>query len=267
MQAMIFAAGKGTRLRPLTDNVPKALVAVGGQPLLRRLIEKMKGAGAERIVVNVHHLAPMIKAYLKANANFGLDIRVSDETEELLDTGGGLRKAAALLMPGEPVLLHNVDILSNIDLRRLYDTAAADRADALLVVSSRPTTRYLLFDGDMRLAGWTNVTTGEVRSPYPGIDPKLCRRYAFAGIHVVKPQVTALMSTFPQMFGIMDFYIQTCRTACIKGVAVPNLRILDVGKQSSLAAAGAFLRSLEYDEQMMPHARNSSAEEDHNDRQ
>ena len=244
MQAMIFAAGKGTRLKPLTDRLPKALVTVGGQPLLRRLIEKLKGAGAGRIVVNVHHLAPMIKDYLKANDNFGVDIRVSDETEELLDTGGGLRKAAALLLPDEPLLLHNVDILSNVDLRQLYETSAAEAADAVLVVSERQTTRYLLFDGDMRLVGWTNVTTGEVRSPFRDIAPSRCRRYAFAGIHVVKPSLTALMNGFPNKFGIMDFYLRTCATARIKGIAIPGLRILDVGKQATLAAADAFLDSM-----------------------
>lgn len=244
MQAMIFAAGKGTRLRPLTDNIPKALVNVGGCTLLQRQIELLKGAGATLIVVNVHHLAPLIVSYLHENANFGANVVISDESDELLDTGGGLRKAAHLFTPDEPVLLHNVDILSNICLAELYQQAAASTATATLVVSERQTSRYLLFNDDMQLVGWTNVTTGDVRSPYRDIDPKQCRRYAFAGIHVVKQPLLQLMNAMPRKFGIIDFYLQVCASTVIKGTVIPGLRLLDVGKQSTLAAADDFIKSL-----------------------
>ena len=153
-QAMIFAAGLGTRLKPLTDTMPKALVRVGGQPLLWHVIMKLKKAGYERIVVNVHHFASQITDYLAANDHFGLDIRISDETEALLETGGGIKKALPLFDPSEPILIHNVDILSNLDLNALPMDAP------LLVVSERKTKRYLMFDDEMRLHGWTNIETG-----------------------------------------------------------------------------------------------------------
>ena len=146
-QAMIFAAGLGTRLKPLTDTMPKALVPVAGQPLLWHVIMKLKGAGFERIVVNVHHFADQIIDYLHANDNFGLDIRISDEREQLLETGGGIKKALPLFDPSEPILIHNVDILSNLDLNALPTDAP------LLVVSERKTKRYLQFDDTMRLIG------------------------------------------------------------------------------------------------------------------
>ena len=174
MQAMIFAAGLGTRLKPLTDTMPKALVRVGGEPLIKRVIENLARAGVDRIVVNVHHFAGQIIDYLKENNNFGLDIRISDETSGLLETGGGIKKAAPLFAPDAPILIHNVDILSNVDLKKFYIAASVreerrvkseegrgvseerrtkseEGVDAVLLVSWRKTKRYLLFDDDMRL--------------------------------------------------------------------------------------------------------------------
>ena len=239
MQAMIFAAGLGTRLKPLTDTMPKALVSVGGEPLLRRTLMRLKEAGATRIVVNVHHFASQITDYLAANHNFGLDIRISDETAQLLDTGGGIRKARPLFDTHEPVLIHNVDILSNVDLRQFY-THATD--DATLLVSQRKTKRYLLFSDDMRLVGWTNTETGEVRSPYPALDVKACRMYAFAGIHVLSPRMIAMTEQFPDRFGIIDFYLQTCDKACIRGCVKDDLRLMDVGKIDTIGEAETFLK-------------------------
>ena len=143
-QAMIFAAGLGTRLKPLTDTMPKALVKVGGQPLLWHVVQKLKTAGYERVVVNVHHFAEQIVDYLKENQNFGLDIRISDESDGLLETGGGIKKALPLFDSESPILIHNVDILSNLDLNALPTETP------LLVVSQRPTKRYLQFDGAER---------------------------------------------------------------------------------------------------------------------
>lgn len=168
MQAMIFAAGLGTRLRPLTDKMPKALVEVDGKPLIEHVIEKLCKSGFTSIVVNVHHFSNQIIDYLNAH-DFGVDIRISDETDKLLDTGGGLRKASYLFNPDEQVLIHNVDILSNADLRTFYEqgplmtnyaTGNNMKAAATLLVSWRKTKRYLLFDADMRLVGWTNIETG-----------------------------------------------------------------------------------------------------------
>jgi NDP-sugar pyrophosphorylase family protein len=163
---MIFAAGLGTRLKPLTDTLPKALVPVGGKPLLAHVIERLQAAGYERVVINVHHFADQIERYLRVNQNFGLDIAISDEREQLLDTGGGLKKAAPLFDPDEPVLIHNVDILDNVDYEWFARQHQPDE-DVVLLVSRRKTKRYLLFDNAMRLMGWTNIETGEVKSPYP----------------------------------------------------------------------------------------------------
>ncbi|MBR2292574.1 MAG: nucleotidyltransferase family protein [Prevotella sp.] len=239
-QAMIFAAGLGTRLKPLTDTMPKALVSVGGQPLLWHVIQKLKAAGYERIVVNVHHFAQQIIDYLAANDHFGLDIRISDETSGLLETGGGIRKALHLFYPDSPILIHNVDILSNVDLTRCQTLCEA-APDALLFVSRRQTKRYLLFDDEMILDGWTNIETGEVRSPYPALDPADCKQLAFSGIHVLWPRVFPLLEQMPERFGIIDFYLKHCHQCAFLGYEQKDLRLLDVGKLDTLDQAEQFL--------------------------
>ena len=253
MQAMIFAAGLGTRLKPLTDTMPKALVRVGGEPLIKRVIENLARAGVDRIVVNVHHFAGQIIDYLKENNNFGLDIRISDETSVLLETGGGIKKAAPLFAPDAPILIHNVDILSNVDLKKFYIAASVreerrvkseEGVDAVLLVSWRKTKRYLLFDDDMRLVGWTNIETGEVRSPYPELNPKECRMYAFAGIHAISPRLLKMMDSFPDRFGIIDFYLKACATHNIIGYSKDDLKLMDIGKLDTLVQAEEFLASM-----------------------
>ena len=276
---MIFAAGLGTRLKPLTATMPKALVRVGGEPLIKRVIMNLAAAGVERIVVNVHHFAEQIIDYLKDNDNFGLDIRISDETAGLLETGGGIKKAAPLFDSAAPILIHNVDILSNVDLREFYQIASqsekgkvkseesecgsekgkveneegrgkneesncCDAVDAVLLVSWRKTKRYLLFNDDMKLVGWTNIETGEVRSPYPELNPKECRMYAFAGIHALSPRLLKMMDEFPDRFGIIDFYLKACATHNIKGYVKDDLKLMDIGKLDTLAQAEEFLGEL-----------------------
>lgn len=251
---MIFAAGLGTRLKPLTDTMPKALVRVGGEPLIKRVILNLAAAGVDRIVVNVHHFAEQIIDYLKDNDNFGLDIRISDETAGLLETGGGIKKAAPLFDPTAPILIHNVDILSNVDLREFYQIASQSEkgkvkseeseCDAVLLVSWRKTKRYLLFNDDMKLVGWTNIETGEVRSPYPELNPKECRMYAFAGIHALSPRLLKMMDQFPDRFGIIDFYLKACATHNIKGYVKDDLKLMDIGKLDTLAQAEEFLGEL-----------------------
>jgi len=236
-QAMIFAAGLGTRLKPLTDTMPKALVRVGGQPLLWHVIMKLKKAGYERIVVNVHHFANQMTDYLAANGNFGLDIRISDETEALLETGGGIKKALPLFDPSEPILIHNVDILSNLDLNALPMDAP------LLVVSERKTKRYLMFDDDMRLQGWTNIETGEVKGHLSSLSAlhSPLRRLAFSGIHVFHPSLAPLLADWPERFPIMDFYLKACGDHLIRGYEARDLQLLDVGKLDTLDKAEAFI--------------------------
>ncbi len=245
-QAMIFAAGLGTRLKPLTDTMPKALVPVAGQPLLWHVIRKLKGAGFERIVVNVHHFAQQIVDYLQDNHQFGLDIRISDETEMLLETGGGIKKALPFFDSESPILIHNVDILSNVDLAKLYDRIAEQNMDALLLVSWRKTKRYLLFDDEMILDGWTNIETGEVRSPYPGLDPTDLRQLAFSGIHVLSPHVFPLFNEMPDKFGIIDFYLKYCHQCAFMGENKKDLQLMDVGKLDTLDQAENFIKQLSY---------------------
>ena len=247
-QAMIFAAGLGTRLKPLTDTMPKALVRVGGQPLLWHVIQKLKASGYERLVVNVHHFAEQIVDYLKANDNFGLDIRISDETNGLLETGGGIKKALPLFDPSEPILIHNVDILSNLDLTGgLSPVCEAGEAhgdcplcestpEAVLVVSQRKTKRYLQFDDEMRLIGWKNIETGEVKG-------REGRPLAFSGIHIFHPSLAPLMEDWPDRFPIMDFYLKVCADHVIRGFEASHLQLLDVGKLDTLEQANIFIET------------------------
>jgi NDP-sugar pyrophosphorylase family protein len=167
MKAMVFAAGLGTRLYPLTKEVPKALVEVGGRPLLRLVLEKLVAAGIREIVINVHHFPEMIRSYLHDHPLPGVTLHISDESDELLDTGGGLMKAAPWLMGGEPVLVHNVDVISDLDIGALLAFHRKTGGVATLAVRERETRRYLLFDREMRLTGWMDRQTGEIRRPEP----------------------------------------------------------------------------------------------------
>ena len=167
MKAMVFAAGLGTRLYPLTKEVPKALVEVGGRPLLRLVLEKLVAAGIREIVINVHHFPEMIRSYLHDHPLPGVTLHISDESGELLDTGGGLMKAAPWLMGGEPVLVHNVDVISDLDIGALLAFHRKTGGVATLAVRERETRRYLLFDREMRLTGWMDRQTGEIRRPEP----------------------------------------------------------------------------------------------------
>lgn len=250
---MIFAAGLGTRLKPLTDTMPKALVPVGGKPLLQHLLEKLKASGIRDVVINVHHFADMIEQWCKAHP-MGMNIRFSDEREQLLETGGGIKHAAPFLQDAQDgFLIHNVDILSNVDLRAFAE-AAQGRA-ATLLVSQRKTQRYLLFDDDMRLVGWTNIATGEVRSPYPlSFDKgKLIiengrigkyRVFAFAGIHYMMPSLFTYFAEFPDKFSIIDFYLKVCDKETIYGYVQPGLRLMDVGKIDTLSEAETFVKEV-----------------------
>ena len=244
MKAMIFAAGLGTRLKPLTDTMPKALVPVGGKPLLGILIEKLKASGFTDIVINVHHFAQQIVDYVKHHDSFGLRIRFSEESEQLLETGGGIKHAAPLLTDESleqesHFLVHNVDILSNVDLNGFYQQGR--QYAALLLVSERDTQRYLLFDSDNRLVGWTNIKTGEVKSPYLHLDVASCKKYAFAGIHMFSTALFPYFSQWSDKFSIIDFYLSVCDKAPIYGCPYPDLRLMDVGKLDTLEKADFFL--------------------------
>lgn len=247
MQAMIFAAGLGTRLKPLTDTMPKALVKVGGKPLIEHVILNLKAAGAEKIVVNVHHFAGQIVDFLTSNNNFGIDIRISDESSMLLETGGGIKRAAPLFSSDKPILIHNVDILSNVDLRKFYESNLDN--DATLLVSGRVTKRYLLFDDKMSLKGWTNTSTGEVKMKNGAAlfdNGSSFNKFAFSGIHIFTPRLFPLFADYPDKFGIMDFYLGTGGDVDIKGYLKNDLQLMDVGKLDTLNEAETFLQNLHH---------------------
>lgn len=269
MNLFILAAGLGTRLKPLTDTMPKALVPVGGRPLLQLLIEKIKQqCDSPDIVINIHHFGQQIIDFVEAHHSFNIPIRFSDERDMLLETGGGLKQAAPIFDNDNPILIHNVDILSNVDLGAFYQQHLGDpEVAATLIVSERKTKRYLLFDDDKRLVGWTNIETGEVRSPYPWLrDAKLsllegnrysvtssssysgeARRpvhlYAFSGIHIVSKSLIGLMDKWTGKFPIMDFYLSICDQVVIRADVRHDLQLLDVGKLDSLTQAEEMVNS------------------------
>ncbi|MGL5561667.1 MAG: nucleotidyltransferase family protein [Tannerellaceae bacterium] len=237
MKAMIFAAGTGSRLKPLTDTKPKALIEVGGKPLLQHVIEKLKASGFTYIVINVHHLADQIIDFLQANGNFGIDICIADERDYLLDTGGGIKNARHLLEGEEPFLIHNVDILSNVDLKEVYESHINSEALATLVVSKRKTSRYLLFDKQNRLSGWKNKETGEIKSYFPDFDPSRYEEYAFSGIHVLSPEIFEWMDEWTGKFPIINFYLSIAAKADLRAYPAEHLQLLDVGKPETLQQA------------------------------
>ena len=242
---MIFAAGLGTRLKPLTDTMPKALVPLAGKPLLQWQVEKMRDAGITDITVNVHHFPDMIIDTIRRNNGWGCNISISDERDMLLDTGGGLKKA---VMEG-PILACNVDILSNIDLRTLvseYERTGVSQ----LVVSERKTQRYLCFDKRDSLCGWTNIATGELKG-------KDGRHLAFSGLQILNGEALRLLRQIQEdKFSLIDFYLHLCeqnyqspitnhQSPIILKAYVPlDYRMMDVGKIDQIEEAERFAESL-----------------------
>ncbi len=243
MNALIFAAGLGTRLKPLTDTMPKAMVPIDGKPLLQHLLEKLKRAGVSHVVINIHHFAQQIVDFVQANNSFGIDIQFSDETDQLLETGGGLKKAARLFKDDTPILVHNVDILSNVDLADFYTSVMRTEGQpTTLLVSERQTQRYLLADEANRLVGWINVATGQVKTPYTDLDVEKCRKVAFSGIQVFHPQLLPLMDCWQGPFSIVDFYLSICHVVEVRLNLCQDLQLLDVGKLDSIREAVYFLQ-------------------------
>jgi Nucleoside-diphosphate-sugar pyrophosphorylase involved in lipopolysaccharide biosynthesis/translation initiation factor 2B, gamma/epsilon subunits (eIF-2Bgamma/eIF-2Bepsilon) len=244
MKAMIFAAGVGSRLKPLTDEIPKALVPLNGKPMLEHVILKLKAAGFHHVIINVHHFGQQIIDFLIANDNFGLNIQISDERDYLLDTGGGIKKAMGFLQGEEPFLVHNVDIISNVDLRALYAYHLADNPLATLLVSKRETSRYLLFDKQSKLCGWRNRETGEVKSYFPDFDPLQYTEYGFGGVHVLSPKIFEWMEEWTGKFPIINFYLSICAKTNILAYPAENLKLFDVGKLDFLVRAEDWMKGL-----------------------
>ena len=247
MKAMIFAAGLGTRLKPLTDTIPKALVPICGKPMLQHVIEKLKASGFNDIIINVHHFPQQIIDFLAANNSFGIKITISEESDMLLDTGGGMKKAMkALNCTDTPILFHNVDILSDCNLTSLVEHHISSCAVATLLVSSRSTQRYLLFDRQMRLKGWVNKATGSTKPAGFTYREGEYLEYAYSGIEVANTRLADEMTgnECNGKFSIIDFYLDNCNRLDIHGYAVNNLKIIDIGKPETLHDAETFLQNL-----------------------
>lgn len=236
-QAMILAAGQGTRLRPLTNSIPKALVKVGSKTMFDHVAQKLFKSGAQRLVVNVHHLGGQIVDHIKQHYS-GQPIYISFETESLLETGGGLKKAAHLMIPDLPVLVHNVDVLSDISFTKLAAFHKKNRALATLAVRNRNTKRYFLFNDQWQLRGWTNKETGETKLVHN--QPETLHEMAFSGIHFIDP---ILFELFPDAnrFSMVDFYLQVCSQHKIVGFDHTSGQWTDIGKPEQLEEASRLL--------------------------
>jgi NDP-sugar pyrophosphorylase family protein len=267
MKAMIFAAGLGTRLKPLTDTLPKALVPVCGKPLIEHVARKLQAAGIDDVVVNIHYFADKVEEWVaekewiitddkkvleKGNMRFS----ISDERALLLETGGAVLHAKRYLEGCGRFLIHNVDILSNCDIKWFEKQVKSD-ALASLLVSDRKTTRFLLFEPDtMRLVGWMNTDTGDYSVTSPDIRPAECRALAFSGIHILSDEVLALMQEYVvekglpvddvkgTRFPIMSFYMWAAAKRPIYGVVAEDLQFIDVGKLDALKSAEEFINGI-----------------------
>jgi len=238
MKAMIFAAGLGTRLRPLTNNRPKALVRVGGIPLLEIALRRLRKYGFREVVINVHHHADQIIHYVQQQGYFGLNIHFSDERDLLLNTGGGLKKAASLLADG-PFLVMNADVLTNMDFSRLVDDHLSSGALATLAVRRRESSRHLLFDQVRQLVGWRHNRTGELRMSRD-LAEDAYQGFAFSGIQIIDP---GLFRYFPDksVFSTIDLYLAAAKTEMILGYGHDADIWLDVGKLPAVQEAEGLL--------------------------
>ena len=236
---MIFAAGLGTRLKPLTDTMPKALVPFAGKPLLWHAVKSMEEAGIKRIVVNVHHFARQIKDYISSRS-WEAEVVVSDESGLLLDTGGGLLKAQALFIPNKPVLVRNVDIVTSADIKSFVSAHYRNKCDATLMVKKRNTSRYLVFDEEMNLCAWKNTKTNEQIVVKKG---QVSQDLAFSGIHMIEQSLLSQMGEL-RPFSIIKAYLNLVETNVIKGFkAADDEAWYDVGTIEKLREAELYYKS------------------------
>ena len=238
MKAMILAAGLGTRLKPLTDQLPKALVPLHDKPMIEHLLQKLKSAGCNQIIINIHHHAGQIQTFLQNRKSDSLKITISHEIQ-LLDTGGGLKKAAWFFDDNQPFILHNVDVLSGIDLQKMVGYHQNEQADITLAVKSRQTSRYLLFDQNHLLIGHEKVP--ENKRELVQKEAKVVKRFSFLGIHVISPRV---FHWFPEqdVFSIIDFYLLLAKQGLrIRAYPCEEDDWIDLGRVDHFNLAKRFL--------------------------
>lgn len=232
--AMIFAAGLGTRFKPWTDKHPKALAVINGKSLLRHNIEYLQRYGIYDVVVNVHHFADQIINAVNTNKGWGSNISISDETDAVLETGGGLKKAAHFFSNTQsPIVIINVDILTDLNLGEMIRTHQSFQPLATLAVSDRSTSRYFLFNKENTLAGWRNVSTGEEKISKPA---STYIQKAFSGIHVISAAMLPMIHQEGK-FSMVDVYLQLAKTQPIRAFDHSGARFIDVGKPDSVAKA------------------------------
>ena len=241
MKAMILAAGLGTRLRPHTNYYPKALIPVNDIPLLEIMIRRLKHFGVTDIIVNVHHFGEQIISFLEKNNHFDINIKVSDERDQLLNTGGGVKKAGWFFEDGAPFLLCNTDILTNLDLNKFYQAHLASDALVTLAVRKRETSRYLIFSEDKKMQGWVNIKTGKMilRRSHPGN----CELMAFSGLHIIDPKIFKMMPK-EDSFSIIDVYLDLAANNNLRAYDDDASVWLDVGKPENLIKASTLLNDI-----------------------
>jgi NDP-sugar pyrophosphorylase family protein len=238
MKAFILAAGLGTRLQPFTNSKPKALVEINGTTLLELTIQRLIKYGYDQIIINVHHFADQIISFIKEKNNFGVEIHISDEHDLLLDTGGGLKKASWFFNDDKPFLVHNVDILSGIDLTQLYNRHMHSESIATLAVQNRKSSRYFLFDEEKNLCGWKNEQTDvTIRAREP--KGKLIQ-LAFSGIHIASPSIYKFTPK-EEIFSLVDLYLSIASQNRISYFDHSGSYFIDMGKKENLAEAEKFL--------------------------
>lgn len=247
MKAIVFAAGIGSRLKPFTDSHPKALAPVAGHPALWHVVSALKRAGVTEMVVNVHHFANQVIDYINSQDCFGITMHISDETGRLLETGGGIVKAAGWLDGDEPFIAHNADIITDIDLAAMYRQHIDSHADVTLLATPRQTSRYLYFDRDTnRLAGWTNEKTGQSRPDGFQPDPATQNKLAFGGVHVISAPALHNMQRYApqgQPFSVTPFYVDNAATLNIQAFTPqPGHLWCDIGTPETLERADSLIK-------------------------
>jgi N-acetyl-alpha-D-muramate 1-phosphate uridylyltransferase len=235
MKAMLLAAGLGSRLKPWTDHHPKALAEVNGKSLLQRNIEYLQSFGITEVIVNVHHFAGQIIEAIQQNNGWGSQVTISDESDAVLETGGGLQKAAWYFETCQAFLVMNADMLTNLDINQMTAFHHQEKPLATLAITQRETSRYFLFDESNTLCGWQNIKTGEEKKPRAAANylPR-----AFSGIHIIEPDLLKNIR-FEGKFSMVDVYLDLCSQYFIKGFDHSNGLLLDVGKPESLEKAAA----------------------------
>lgn len=245
---MIVAAGLGTRLQPLTNELPKALVPLNGKPLLQWICEKLIFSGFNEIIINVHHFADQIIHFVHQQHDFNIRIEFSDERDQLLDTGGAIKKAAWFFDDQRPFLIHNVDVISDIDLGALYQKHLELKADATLLVNRRSSQRHLWFDETGQLKAWSNDTTKSFKSPFNHVDLRQCHPLSFAGIHVMSTSLLDQMNGWEMPFSVIDFYLSMALEHPILGYEANEMNWFDVGTVAKLKTAEAWVSKQQKDE-------------------